>query len=87
MEPHGSQMIFPKLEKESPASSTHEAAAVPTTAPSAPSVAPSSEQDLLDDVASLTMDDDTEAGFLTDEEYDILDASDQEYMDARSVRH
>ncbi|KAL4805280.1 hypothetical protein BDV18DRAFT_152661 [Aspergillus unguis] len=81
-----SQMVFPKLEKESPASSTHEAANTSTTAPS---VANTSEQDILDDVASLTLDDETgtEAGFLTDEEYDILDASDQEFMDANSSRH
>jgi next-to-BRCA1 protein 1 len=39
-------------------------------------------------VASLTLDDaDTDAGFLTDEEYDILDASDQEFMDANSSRN
>ncbi|KAL2816313.1 hypothetical protein BJX63DRAFT_420048 [Aspergillus granulosus] len=76
-----SQMVFPKLEKESPASSTHEAASIP---PTAPSVSNASEDDLLDDVASLSLDDaDTEAGFLTDEEYDILDASDQEFMDAK----
>ncbi|KAL4951969.1 hypothetical protein BDW69DRAFT_196038 [Aspergillus filifer] len=82
----GSQMVFPKLDKESPASSTHEAAAVP---PTAPSVANTSDHDVFDDVASLTLDDETEteAGFLTDEEYDILDASDQEFMDATSSRH
>ncbi|KAL4924683.1 uncharacterized protein BDV17DRAFT_284506 [Aspergillus undulatus] len=81
----GSQMVFPKLDKESPASSTHEAANVPATAPSVAT----SERDLLDDVASLTLDEETEteAGFLTDEEYDILDASDQEFLDAASSRH
>ncbi|KAL4792284.1 hypothetical protein BDV19DRAFT_368866 [Aspergillus venezuelensis] len=81
----GSQMVFPKLDKESPASSTHEAVAVPP----APSVANTSDRDVLDDVASLTLDDETEteAGLLTDEEYDILDASDQEFMDATSSRH
>ncbi|KAF9887151.1 hypothetical protein FE257_010526 [Aspergillus nanangensis] len=79
-----SHMIFPKLEKESPESSTHEAA---NTAPVAPSVTTSSEQDVLEEVESLTLgDNDTEAGFLTDEEYDILDASDQEFMDAESAR-
>ncbi|KAL4882361.1 hypothetical protein BJY04DRAFT_206955 [Aspergillus karnatakaensis] len=81
-----SQMVFPKLDKESPAGSTHEAI-VPHTAPS---VTTRSEQDVLDDVASLTVDDvetETEAGFLTDEEYDILDASDQEFMDANSTHH
>ncbi|KAL2836782.1 hypothetical protein BJY01DRAFT_238131 [Aspergillus pseudoustus] len=41
-----SQMVFPKLEKESPASSTHEAVTVPHTAPS---VSNASEHDLLDD--------------------------------------
>jgi next-to-BRCA1 protein 1 len=81
----GSQMVFPKLEKESPTSSTHEAASFP---PTAPSVSNASEHDILDDVASLTLDDaDTDAGFLTDEEYDILDASDQEFMDANSSRN
>ncbi|KAJ0417169.1 hypothetical protein BJY00DRAFT_290049 [Aspergillus carlsbadensis] len=80
-----SQMVFPKLEKESPTSSTHEAASFP---PTAPSVSNASEHDILDDVASLTLDDaDTDAGFLTDEEYDILDASDQEFMDANSSRN
>ncbi|KKK12186.1 hypothetical protein AOCH_005185 [Aspergillus ochraceoroseus] len=81
----GSQMVFPKLEKESPDASTHEAASMP---PAAPSVSNPSEQDILDDVASLSLDDaDTESGFLTDEEYDILDASDQEFMDASSSRN
>jgi next-to-BRCA1 protein 1 len=81
-----SQMVFPKLDKESPSASTHEAAGVP---PTAPSVSNTSEHDVLDDVASLTLDDETEteAGFLTDEEYDILDASDQEFLDANSSGH
>lgn len=81
-----SQMVFPKLDKESPSASTHEAAGVP---PTAPSVSNTSEHDVLDDVASLTLDDETEtdAGFLTDEEYDILDASDQEFLDSNSSRH
>ncbi|RAL06884.1 ZZ type zinc finger domain protein [Aspergillus homomorphus CBS 101889] len=80
-EPAGSQMIFPKLDKESPESSTHEAA---RTAPTAPSVSYRSEQDVLDDMDSLTLDDETDVGLLTDEEYDILDASDQEYLEAKS---
>lgn len=80
----GSHMIFPKLDKESPDSSTHEGV---TTAPVAPSLSTASERDVLEDVENLTLgDDETEAGFLTDEEYDILDASDQEYSDARSAR-
>ncbi|KAL4981753.1 hypothetical protein BDW68DRAFT_171927 [Aspergillus falconensis] len=80
-----SQMVFPKLDKESPETSTHEAVNVLATAPS---VTDASERDVLDDVASLTLDEETstEAGFLTDEEYDILDASDQEFLDANSSR-
>lgn len=80
-----SQMVFPKLEKESPAASTHEATNAPVNPPS---VANTFEHDVLDDVASLTLDDatETETGFLTDEEYDILDASDQEFQEANSSR-
>jgi next-to-BRCA1 protein 1 len=77
----GSAMIFPKLEKESPASSTHQ---VEAPAPQAPSLSTSSECDVLEDVESLTLDEaETDAGFLTDEEYDVLDASDQEFLDAK----
>ncbi|KAJ5114630.1 Zinc finger ZZ-type [Penicillium alfredii] len=77
----GRDMIFPKLDKESPETSTHEAA-VP--APQAPTLSNPSEGDVLEDVESLTLDEaDTDAGFLTDEEYDVLDASDQEFLDAK----
>jgi next-to-BRCA1 protein 1 len=79
----GSGMIFPKLEKESPESSTHQAEA---PAPQAPTLSNSSEGDVLEDVESLTLDDastDADTGFLTDEEYDVLDASDQEYLEAK----
>ena len=70
----GSEMVFPKLEKESPIASIHEAQ------PSANETAPEEDHDLVEDVESLTLEDgETEDGFLTDEEYDILDASDQEY--------
>ncbi|GAB1196068.1 hypothetical protein APSETT444_005334 [Aspergillus pseudonomiae] len=84
---HGSEsaeshMIFPKLEKESPDASAYEGGIV---APVAPSVSNPSEQDVLEDVESLSLGDhETENGFLTDEEYDILDASDQEFMDVKS---
>ncbi|KAL4751198.1 hypothetical protein BDW72DRAFT_203302 [Aspergillus terricola var. indicus] len=80
-----SQMVFPKLDKESPAASTHEAVNVLATAPS---VTDASERDVFDDMASLTLGEETstETGFLTDEEYDILDASDQEFLDANSSR-
>lgn len=75
-----SNMIFPKLEKESPVSSTHEAI---STAPPAPPLSTSDERSILEDVESLTLEDvdtEDEPGFLTDEEYDILDASDQECL-------
>ncbi|PSR91976.1 hypothetical protein BD289DRAFT_496919 [Coniella lustricola] len=69
-----SQMIFPKLEKESPESSTHEAAE--------PEVAKSTENE-ADDFEDCGEGEDwaeeTDEGFMTDEEYDILDASDEEF--------
>lgn len=80
---HESGMVFPKLEKESPESSTHEAAAPLRPAPTVSSV---SGDDVLDEeVESLTLDDveTDDAGFLTDEEYDVLDASDQEFLEAK----
>ena len=68
---HESTMIFPKLDKESSVASKEtgkEATAEPTA------------DDLISEVESLSLEDDeTDAGFLTDEEYDILDASDEEY--------
>lgn len=83
-ERNGSAMIFPLLEKESPVASTHEEMA--REPPSAPTVSSASEKDVLEDVENLTLDDaDTEDGFLTDDEYDILDASDQEFLDAKQV--
>ncbi|KAH9833940.1 hypothetical protein Tdes44962_MAKER08696 [Teratosphaeria destructans] len=98
-EMEGSQMVFPKLEKESPASSTYQSAtsssnkgkaayveneegeveqsAVPSVA-SATSQAP--VEDLEDDIEVLSAadGDDSDDGFITDEEYDVLDASDAE---------
>lgn len=82
-----SQMVFPKLEKESPESSINDVqqeriAAQPHEA--------SAEQDLIDDLDSMALDDEsTEDGFMTDEEYDILDAEDEEYLvhAQRAVRH
>lgn len=83
-----SNMIFPKLEKESPVSSTYETTGeepAAHAAPSAPSLSNASEQDVLEDVESLTLEDvDTDGDeFLTDEEYDILDASDEEFSHAK----
>ena len=64
-----SQMIFPKLDKESPVSSTHEDHEDKTSTTTA------EEQDLVEDVKSLELEDEesTDDGFFTDEEYEILD--------------
>ncbi len=72
LEPEHSQMIFPKLDKESPVASIHEAIIEAV----AESVAPEDEyEDCEDDEWNEEA---SEEGFLTDEEYDILDASDEE---------
>jgi next-to-BRCA1 protein 1 len=69
-----SQMIFPKLEKESPVASIHEAVdPVPAEEPK----------------ESVNIDDEwdySEDGFMTDEEYDILDASDEEYLEEQKKK-
>jgi next-to-BRCA1 protein 1 len=72
-ETEGSQMIFPKLEKESPASSIHQE--VPVAAP-----VQDEADDFEDFVDEDLADEETDDGFMTDEEYDILDASDEEYL-------
>ncbi|KAL5348714.1 hypothetical protein ACLOAV_006132 [Pseudogymnoascus australis] len=69
-----SQMIFPTLEKESPVSSIYHE---PATSEAA---APAIEDDFVDFTSETHEDDLTEDGFLTDEEYDILDASDEEFL-------
>ncbi|EEA19715.1 hypothetical protein TMatcc_009863 [Talaromyces marneffei ATCC 18224] len=76
----GSNMVFPKLEKESPVSSTHTLAQNPAPSYTAPSV---DDQALPDDMESLTLEDSDDDGFFTDEEYDILDASDQESINGK----
>ena len=73
-----SKMIFPKLDKESPVSSTHEVET--TTTPAVVPSAPVSVKDLLEDVESLELDDeDTESdeAFLTDEEYELIGSDDE----------
>jgi len=62
-----SQMIFPKLEKESPEASIHNGDAT--------DVSPTGEEEYEDLAEDSWVEDDS---FLTDEEYDILDASDEE---------
>lgn len=63
----GSHMIFPKLEKESPSSSVHQ---------EDPETKSESDLDEFEDFVEEPLEDEeTDDGFLTDEEYDILDAS------------
>ena len=71
-ESEASQMIFPKLEKESPSTSVHEATAIAQEA--------GDEVDDFDDFVDEPLEDESDDGFMTDEEYDILDASDEEYL-------
>lgn len=71
-----SGMIFPLLEKESPVTSTHEEMKGENV-----SRGGAEKDDDIEGVEDMTLDEDTD-GFLTDEEYDILDASDQEFMDS-----
>ncbi|CAK1357555.1 hypothetical protein CB0940_07718 [Cercospora beticola] len=108
-----SQMVFPKLDKESPASSTYESAtssshkgkaayvenedgeversATPAQASTAapvvtsPSFAGDDFVDIDDELEVLSANDEDseDDGFLTDEEYDILDASDHETVASR----
>lgn len=74
-----SQMVFPKLEKESPVSSIHQEKAK-EEGPSSPSHEAEFDEleEFKDDAGSWGASDD---GFLTDEEYDILDASDEEFLE------
>lgn len=77
-QPKSSQMIFPKLDKESPVSSQHEAAPVVLVA--AATLSPAG-QDLLEEVESLELDgNEVESGedvFLTDEEYELIGSDDE----------
>ncbi|KAL8763044.1 MAG: hypothetical protein Q9184_001071 [Pyrenodesmia sp. 2 TL-2023] len=89
-----SQMIFPILDKESPLSSshvleTHEAAAgAPAVPPAAASVTSAvlanGEKGIVDEVENLSLEDDvsTEDGFLTDEEFELLEASEDDFAEA-----
>lgn len=74
-----STMIFPKLEKESPViKDVNEGQEVTGNSKS------DGQEELISEVESLKLEDDGETedeeGFLTDEEYDILDASDEEFL-------
>ncbi|KAI9889777.1 MAG: hypothetical protein M1814_004979 [Vezdaea aestivalis] len=77
-----SEVIFPTLEKESPVSSQHEAQDSKAAEDS------DIEVEMVEDIESLALEDEdsTEDGFLTDEEYDILDASDEEYLESQKLQ-
>lgn len=79
-----SQMIIPKLEHESPSSSIHEEVKVEAEDKTETTVAPSVNDQSEDDFEDCAEDDEwaeeSDDGFMTDEEYDILDASDEEYL-------
>ncbi|KAI2625917.1 hypothetical protein GGR54DRAFT_593599 [Hypoxylon sp. NC1633] len=90
-----SQMIIPKLEHESQSSSSsmHESAQseveaemeTDTLAQSAQEGQQEEEEEEEDDFEDCGEDDEwaeSDEGFMTDEEYDILDASDEEYLSA-----
>lgn len=76
LEQRSPQMVFPKLEKESPETSIHMETKHDNT---------SATEDEADDFEDCGVDDEwaeeSDEGFMTDEEYDILDASDEEYLD------
>jgi next-to-BRCA1 protein 1 len=74
----GRKMIFPSLDKESPASSIHDVA---PAAPASVTTTAAESDDIFKDAESVEfVSSDSEDGFLTDEEYDILDASDEETL-------
>ncbi|KAI1389745.1 uncharacterized protein F4822DRAFT_399540 [Hypoxylon trugodes] len=82
-----SQMIIPKLEHESPSSSMHEIAQseaeVETEVAETDSLTQSAHEEEEDDFEDCGEDEEwaeSDSGFMTDEEYDILDASDEEYL-------
>ncbi len=69
-----SQLVFPALAKESPEASLHEA-------PADISAAAEESNDEFADFTSVAADaESTSEGYLTEEEYDILDASDAEFV-------
>ncbi|KAJ4374495.1 hypothetical protein N0V86_007364 [Didymella sp. IMI 355093] len=79
-----SGMIFPQLDKESPESSTYEPSSAQPESPVsekstiARTVTVVSDEEFFEDAESVALHSDDDEGFMTDEEYDILDASDEE---------
>ena len=77
-----SKMIFPTLEKESPVASMHEATGAPSTQ--------ADDKSSIGGIVDESMDDEdwdiSEGGFVTDDEYDILDASDEEFLEEQAKK-
>lgn len=79
----GSTLTFPKLEKESPVASIHQEESL--TVAAAPEKR-STEAEDFEDCAEESDWDASDDGFMTDEEYDILDASDEEYLEEQQTK-
>jgi next-to-BRCA1 protein 1 len=82
LDTHKSQMIFPKLEKESPVASVHQENAAETNETANTEAPPAYEdeyEDCDEEEEEWTVEEEDDSnGFLTDEEYDVLNASDEE---------
>jgi next-to-BRCA1 protein 1 len=70
-----SQVVFPKLDKESPSASVHQED-TQSQAESRP------EEEDYEECEDVEWDEDASESYMTDEEYDILDASDEESVAA-----
>ncbi|UNI15814.1 hypothetical protein JDV02_002311 [Purpureocillium takamizusanense] len=77
-----STMIFPKLEKESPSASFHEETQTETETEATEDKAVRETEEGFEEEEWEASDD----GFLTDEEYDILDASDEEFLEEQQKK-
>ncbi|KAI0433552.1 hypothetical protein F5Y09DRAFT_328930 [Xylaria sp. FL1042] len=80
-----SRMIIPKLEHESPSASIFkdsrpEVEGETETDTLSPSAVDNDDDDDFEDCGQDDWAEDSASGFLTDEEYDILDASDEEFL-------
>jgi next-to-BRCA1 protein 1 len=88
-ETHKSQMIFPKLEKESPVASIHEEKMEEKNEGTQSEAPPAYEEEYEEcdnEDEEWTVEEEDSNGFLTDEEYDVLDASDEEYLEEQQKR-
>lgn len=79
-----SQMVFPKLEKESPVASIHQDSPSKEDSPSPSHEAEFDELEEWKGEAEAWVG--SEDGFFTDEEYDILDASDEEFLEESKLK-